>query len=540
MYIDPTQTTPDAILNRLLLTSQLLGGLDNSVGAWDYDVLRVFSIELAQAAFLPQNQFKRVFSDTATGSDLDKQAEQVGIEPRLPGTNASGLIQITGTAGATIPIGTRVATNTAPARTATTDEAVTIPVGSTVAGVSATDQSVGIAGNLPVGAYTRILDNVVGVQSITNSTAFTGGTDPEGNAALQARISQAKKERGASANRAETRTTALGVAGVGGVEVMYANGGSPPVPLGEMRVTLIDATGQPASPTLVESVRDALSEPWRIVSEAETLTLSAGAVVDATQVGSIGTSVELPPASSAEIVQSRIDLVLPQGGIYELLPRMKRGSSVGAGNLVQIGAWDLIAAAWCKQSPLSTVDALYTLDHTAIPTSFDNVYVGDFFANLLDQIELRIIRQTADATTDLWVDEVFYRSAMQRADMDQALPGFFRLRVQPAANVPVDVHVTLTYVSGATPASVNAAIRTALGGPPVSTSAGGYLTSIPFGTGLNQVVQVGAIGDAIFRTTGVASYDFSTLTVNGAQANITILPEQRATLRDLVINGASA
>jgi uncharacterized phage protein gp47/JayE len=540
LYQDPSQTTPSAILNRLLLTSNMLGGLDTSVGAFDYDVLQTIAIELSQAAYLPQNHYRRVFVETASGIDLDAQAEQSGLDGRLPGTAATGVLTFTGVEGTTIPAGTRSSTNTAPARTAVTDADVTIPTGATVAGVTAHDISVGIGGNLPIGAFTRLVDSVNGVASVTNTTAFIGGTDPETNEQLRTRIKQARKERGASANRAETRTLALAVAGVGGAEIMYANSGAPPVAPGDMRVTLIDANGLPASATLVESVRDALSEPWRIVSEAEQLTLSAGAVVDATQSGAVGTSVRLPPATSAQIVQSRIDLVLPQGGPYELWPRLKRGTSVGAGNLVQIGVWDYIAAGWAKQSALSTVDALYTLQQAALPTSFASVYIGDFFANLIDQLELRIIRQSADATTDLWVDEILYRSAMQRADRNEALPGFFRLRVQPAANVPVDVHVTLTYVSGSTPATVNAAIRTALAGPPTSTSTGGYLTAIPFGTGLNQVVQVGSIGDAIFRTPGVASYDYSTLTVNGAQQNVTVLPEQRATLRDLIINGVAA
>lgn len=540
IYQDPAQTTPDSIRARMLMTAQLLGGLDTSIGSWDYDALNIFAVELSWAAYLPQNQFRRVFADTAVGNDLASQAEQSGISSFLPGTAASGVIQIIGTSGTLIRAGTRVATNTSPPRTATTDQDIQIPSGQTVAGVSATDQQVGIAGNLPIGAYTRLIDTVAGVNSISNSTAFTGGTDPETNDQLRARIRQARQERGASANRAEVRTIALGVAGVGGVEVMYANTGTPPVAPGDMRVTIIDENGLPASATLVEAVRDELSEPWRIVSEAEQLTLSAGAVVDATQSGAIGTAVRLPPATSAEIVQSRIDLVLPQGGPYELLPRLKRGTSVGTGNLLQIGVWDLTAGAWAKQSAISTANALYTLDHTALPTSFDNVYVGDFFANLLDQLELRIIRQTPDATTDLWVDEMFYRSAMQRSDLTQNLPGFFRLRMQPAADVPIDIHVTLTYVSGSIPSSVNAAIRDALAGPPTTTSPGGYLTAIPFGQGVNQVVQVGSIGDTIFRTSGVASYDYSTLLVNSAQQNITILPEQRATLRDLIINGVAA
>jgi uncharacterized phage protein gp47/JayE len=540
IYQDPAQTTPDSIRTRLLTTAQLLGGLDTSVGSWDYDVLNVFSIELSWAAFLPQNQFRRVFSSTASGNDLAQQAEQAGISSFLPGTAATGVIQITGASGTIVPAGTRVATNTSPPRTATTDQNIAIPSGQTVAGVSATDQQVGIAGNLPIGAYTRLIDNVAGVNSVTNSTAFTGGTNPETNDQLRARINQARQERGASANRAEVRTLALGVAGVGGVEVMYANTGTPTVAPGDMRVTIIDENGLPASATLVEAVRDVLSQPWRITSEAEQLTLSSGAVVDATQSGAIGTAVRLPPATAASIVQSRIDLVLPQGGPYELLPRLKRGTSVGAGNLLQIGVYDLTAGAWAKQSAISTADALYTIDHTKLPTSFDNVYVGDFFANLLDQLELRIIRQAADATTDMWVDEVFYRSAMQRSDISQNLPGFFRLRMQPAADVPIDISVTLTYVSGSIPASVNAAIRDALAGPPTATSPGGYLTAIPFGQGINQVVQVGSIGDTIFRTSGVASYDYSTLLVNGAQQNITILPEQRATLRDLTINGVAA
>lgn len=540
LYLQESQTTSAAIKNRLLINSAVLGGLDTSEGSFEDDVLASVSIELSQAAILPQNLYRRVFIDTATGSDLDAQADQTGIAPRLPAVAASGIVQFNAPAGTVIPINTRVGTSTAPARTATTDTAVTVAVGATNVGVSAHDTVPGTAGNMPIGAYTRLIDSVSGVTSVSSTTTFSGGSDPESDTQLRARIKQARQEPGASANRAEVRTISLGVPGVGGVEVLYTGSGTPPVPLGEIRVTLIDSTGIPASKALVETVRDTLSEPARVTVEAETMTLSAGAVLDGTQTGAVGTTVELPPSTSAHIVEARIDLILPQGGPYELWPRVKRGASVGAGNLFQIGVWDVTAAAWAKQSALSSSDAVYMLSNTGFPTGFDSIYVGDFFANLLDQLELRITRQTADATTAIWLDEVLYRSAMQRVDIDQTLPGFFRLRVQPAINVPIDVVVTLTYTAGLDPAAVRAAIREAIAGAPNSTSLGGYLTTIPFGTGLNQVVQVGAIGDAIFRTSGVASYDFSTLTVNTAQSNITITPEQRATLRDLTINGVAA
>lgn len=653
LYLQPAQTTPEAIKARLIQNATALGALDTSTGSFEDDVLSAYAIELANAAFLPQRLYARVFTRTATGADLDAAADQTGISGRLPAVQASGIIQFNAPAGTVIPALTRVATGTNPARTATTDSVVTVAVGATNVGVSAHDTVGGTAGNMPIGAYTRLIDAVPGVTSITNTTTFSGGTNAEQDDALRARVEQARQEPGASANRAETRTAALAVPGVGGVEIMYAYTGSPPVAPGDERVSVIDANGLPASASLVETVRDALSEPVRITSEAELMTLTNGAVVDAGQSGASGTSVHMPSGTADNLVQGRIDLVLPQGGPYELLPRLKRGATLGTGSVVQVGVWDATASSWATQSALSNAFAVYQLPASALPLAFDNVYAGDFFANLLDQLELRAQRVTAamvnptiapaltavtdpmstllsgtytvgyawhvngttllsptaaitivagqridsvppaaplgvqsrdvyvspaagnaaviyhgnasnpsgvytilalpvaggatapganttlDTTTDVWLDNMFYRSAMQRADMDQTLPGFFRLRVQSAINVPVDVHVTLTYVAGLDPAAVRAAIRAALSGAPTATSLGGYFTTIPFGKGVNQVVQVGAIGDVIFRTSGVASYDFATLTVNGAQQNITVLPEQRATLRDLIVNGVA-
>lgn len=534
LYQQPSQTTKDAIKARMVQGATTLGSLDLDIGSWEDDAMAVAAQELTQAANLPQRLYKRVFAATATGADLDALADQTGITPRLAAVAAQGLVTFNGPAGTAVAAGTRVATLLGV--TYSLQAALVIPVGSTSFSGNCIAVLPGAGGNQPAGAVVSLVSNAPGITSVTNTVAMTGGADAETDDSLRARIKQARSEKGVSGNRAEIRTAALAVAGVGGVEVMYANQGSVPGPVapGDVRVTLTDTTSLPVSTTTREAVRDALSEPWRYSYQASLLTLSAGAVVVNNQADSIyGASVHLPPATAAEIVQQRVDNWLPQATIWELRPVMKVVGPFGAGNLVQVGLWDISAAAWAKTTPTGTTDALFTLPETAIGTSFAEVYVGDAWANPLDQLELRIIRQNAagnDVTSDLYVDGVNWRSATQREDVDNFLPGFVRLRVQAAAQVNVDFVVTVTYVSGFDPASVRSAIRAALVA---------YLAGLPFGTGLNRLVQAGAMGDAVFRTAGVASYDFSSLTINGAQANISVLPEQVPVLRYCTISGVA-
>jgi hypothetical protein len=532
LYQQPAQVTSAAIKNRLVADALVISGLDLDTGSWEDDVLSVAAQELAQAAYMPQRLYQRVFLDTATGSDLDALADESGATPRIAAVAAQGTVQFTGPAGTVIPVGTRVGTATGV--TYSTLSAITIPSGVNNFSVLAAATVAGSAGNQPTGAVIRLIDQVNGISAVINTTPMAGGADQETDDHLRARIQLARSQKSVSGNRAEIRNQALTVAGVGGVEIMYANQGNIPtaVPPGEVRVTLIDTNHLPVSTVTREAVRDALSQPWRYTFQASLLTLASGAVVVTNQPDSaFGASVRLPPGSTASIVMPTLQTWLPQNTIWELLPVFKLVGAPGAGNLLTVGVWDYTSGGWAWTTPLGTASSLVTVTAAQLPTLFTELYTGDAWVDMLHQTELRITRLSGggnDTTTDVYLDALHWRSATQREDIDNFMPGFVRLRCQAAQQLNIDFVVTVVYLPGYDPAAVRAAIRANLTA---------YLAGIPFGTGLSQLVQAGAMGDVVFRTPGVASYTFSSLTINGAQANISVLPEQVAVLRYCTISG---
>lgn len=138
---------------------------------------------------------------TSTGSDLDSFVADYGVT-RLPGVTASGLVtfsRFTGTQQAVVPAGASVqsadgtqnflvtidTTNTAysatlggyviPANTAS----VTVPVKNTLGGAG---------GNVLAAAITIITSPIPGVDTVTNSAAFTNGLNAETDTALRLRF----------------------------------------------------------------------------------------------------------------------------------------------------------------------------------------------------------------------------------------------------------------------------------------------------------------------------------------------------------------
>lgn len=126
---------------------------------------------------------------TSNGPDLDSWGADFGFT-RLPAVAATGQVtfaRFSATIAATVPAGTVVQT-AAGAPTFTTNAALTLPIGSASGTVGVTATVAGVAGNVLAGTVSVLTTAVSGIDTVTNSGAFTGGMDAESDAAMRARF----------------------------------------------------------------------------------------------------------------------------------------------------------------------------------------------------------------------------------------------------------------------------------------------------------------------------------------------------------------
>lgn len=210
------------------------------------------------------------FVDETSGRFLDKNAAGYGIT-RKPGTAASVTLTFTGSAGTTIPAGTLCVTQDGLGFA--TDEALTL--GETGSGtVTATADAVGTAYNVPAGAIISMQQAVSGVNSLTNEDAAAGGTDPETDAALFARLDAYKKTPPTSGNDRHYHQWALAVNGVGAASVIRCWDGP-----GTVKVIIADMALRPVEEELRAEVA-AYIETQRPVTAEVTVESAAGVPVE--------------------------------------------------------------------------------------------------------------------------------------------------------------------------------------------------------------------------------------------------------------------
>lgn len=210
------------------------------------------------------------FVDETSGRFIDKNAAGYGIT-RKPGTAASVLLTFTGSAGTTIPASTLCVTQDGLGFA--TDEALTL--GEDGRGmVTATADAVGTAYNVPAGAIISMQQAVSGVTSLTNEEAAAGGTDPETDAALFARLDAYKKTPPTSGNDRHYHQWALEVNGVGAASVIRCWDGP-----GTVKVIIADMALRPVEEELRAEVA-AYIETQRPVTAEVTVESAAGVPVE--------------------------------------------------------------------------------------------------------------------------------------------------------------------------------------------------------------------------------------------------------------------
>lgn len=230
------------------ILQQLLDGMPDSyqktVGFPTYDLLAAAALRMQgtdeevaamRAALDPEN---------LTGGDLDRYIfPRAGLE-RRQATFATGTLTVTGTG--TVQQGALFESKGGVQFAAR--ETVQITGEGQVRVTCRVD---GAAGNLPAHSITQMPVTLQGISACDNPEPTAGGYDEEDDAAYYARYLLKIRTPATSGNIYHYQSWALEVAGVGAVQVFPLARGP-----GTVDIVLIDNTGKPAAPDLVQAVQD--------------------------------------------------------------------------------------------------------------------------------------------------------------------------------------------------------------------------------------------------------------------------------------------
>lgn len=233
------------------------------------------------------------FVNETSGAYIDKAAAAYGIT-RKPGTPASVDVTFTGTANAVVPAGTMCVT--ADGLGFLTDEELTL--GESGSGtVSATSDDVGAVYNVPAQAIVTTQESVAGVSGVTNDAAAAGGTDPETDAALFARLDAYRKTPPTSGNDRHYHQWALEVNGIGAASVIRCWDGP-----GTVKVIVADMELRPVEEDKVDEVA-AYIETQRPVTAEVTVESAEG----------VGVQVEVTVETDGTVSKSNTEQALTDG-----------------------------------------------------------------------------------------------------------------------------------------------------------------------------------------------------------------------------------
>ena len=231
---------------------QELSNLDPRLSLQDDDdeVIRAHGVAaVVEGAYQHQQWILRqLFPQTAEDEFLDFHAEKAGLS-RKQAVAATGSIQITGTEGAELSIGSAIV------RSGYTW--ITTSLGmiddSELATVNAIAMTTGTVGNLAENTPVTLASAPSGIQSQALALVMSGGTEKENDNDLRARILFTLQNPEGNGTKADYKRWASGVSGVSSVYVYSRRRG-----LGTVDLCIGTVTGLP-SPTLIAEVQAAIN-----------------------------------------------------------------------------------------------------------------------------------------------------------------------------------------------------------------------------------------------------------------------------------------
>ena len=274
--------TPEAIKAAMLGEIREGTGLSALAGGFADGVTGPVAEQLSQCYMSLDAVPDMLFPDESCGAYIDQVGEQYYAITRRAGTTASCAISFVGTPGLVIPQGTAFLTGGG--LSFSLAAAVTLGAEGTGSGRLEAD-AVGSAYNVEAGAVDRMYVNLAGLTSYTNGAA-SGGTDPESDAALLARIRERVQQPPTSGNGYQYRQWAMAVPGVGNAKVTELPDGP-----GTVGVVLVDANREAPGEDIVEAVEAAIGQERPVgaavsVSGATERSIDLTAAVTLTQGGS--------------------------------------------------------------------------------------------------------------------------------------------------------------------------------------------------------------------------------------------------------------
>jgi uncharacterized phage protein gp47/JayE len=231
-----------------VIQARLLAEIDNTYdkteGSFVYDVEKPVAIELEKSYIVQDLITNKGFADTASGTYLERKVGAYGLYRKMA-TNATTTVTITGTIGALIITGDKVATDLV---NFTFVEDKTI--GETgIETVNVICDVTGIMGNVPVGAIKYYPVTLAGLVSVTNTIAITNGYAAETDNELRLRYYVKVQNPGTSGNVAAYIAWCLSVTGVGGTKIFSLWNGN-----GTVKATIINSNKRAADAQLIIDV----------------------------------------------------------------------------------------------------------------------------------------------------------------------------------------------------------------------------------------------------------------------------------------------
>ena len=271
--------TPEAVKAAILGMIRPDQGLSAMAGSFADGVAGPVSEEISKCYMALDAVPSMVLPDESSGGYIDKVANQYYALTRRPGTLAYCDIAFTGTPGLVIPQGT--AFLTAGGLDFSLMAQVTLDAGGAGSG-RLQAEAVGAVYNVDAGAIDRMYVNLAGLTSYTNEAA-AGGTDPESDAALLARLQERVQRPPTSGNGYQFRQWALAVPGVGQAKVVELAQGA-----GTVGLTVVDSNYEAPAEEIVEAVQAAVDSQRPVgavptAAAATELTVTAAAAVTVTQ-----------------------------------------------------------------------------------------------------------------------------------------------------------------------------------------------------------------------------------------------------------------
>lgn len=240
--------------------------------------------------------------DTASGEYLDEKVKDYGMYRRTASFSL-GTVTFTGNDGISIPAGTIVVATDYGVQFETRDD-VTISQGT--ATVNAQCIVTGVVGNVPSGSINKLAEQIQGVSGVTNSEDFTGGSEREDDENLRMRTYFKIRYPSTSGNVYDYQNWATEVSGVGAVKVFPLWNGA-----GTVKVSILDANGDPATEELIKEVQDYIDPDPQQHGGGQAPVGALVTVSTATpKVINVSASVEVSVSSDIETIKSEFTQAL--------------------------------------------------------------------------------------------------------------------------------------------------------------------------------------------------------------------------------------